>query len=351
MEPLITIRDIHVSFPVGKTGILGRPKAFVQAVAGVSLDVLKGEILGLVGESGSGKTTLGRAILRLVEPTGGSVVFHHDDRQIDLGELKTKDLSRVWRHMQMVFQDPFGSLNPRMTVREIIAEPMVANRLGTAKEILERVEEIAETCGLEKEQLRRYPHAFSGGQRQRIAIARALVMMPRFVVCDEPVSALDVSIQAQILNLLRELQARLGLTYLFIAHDLATVAYVCDRVAVMYLGQIVELADTTKLYYTPKHPYTEALMSSIPDADPSRQMDPVLLSGERPSPANPPPGCRFHTRCRYADQTCRTTVPEFREIEPGHFVSCHFAETLELRGALTQRSVTSPAAPDNRPAK
>jgi oligopeptide/dipeptide ABC transporter ATP-binding protein len=351
MEPLITIRDVHVSFPVGKAGILGRPKAFVQAVAGVSLDVLKGEILGLVGESGSGKTTLGRAILRLVEPTEGSVVFHHDDRPIDLGELKTKDLSRVWRHMQMVFQDPFASLNPRMTVREIIAEPMVANRLGTAKEILERVEEIAETCGLEKEQLRRYPHAFSGGQRQRIAIARALVMMPRFVVCDEPVSALDVSIQAQILNLLRELQASLGLTYLFIAHDLATVAYVCDRVAVMYLGQIVELADTTKLYYTPKHPYTEALMSAIPDADPSRRMDPVLLSGERPSPANPPPGCRFHTRCRYADQTCRTTRPEFREIEPGHFVSCHFAETLELRGALTQHSANIPAAPDNRPAE
>ncbi len=351
MEPLLTIRDLHVSFPVGKAGILGRPKAFVQAVAGVSLDVLKGETLGLVGESGSGKTTLGRAILRLVEPTGGDVVFHHDDRPINLGELQTKDLSRVWRHMQMVFQDPFASLNPRMTVREIIAEPMVANRLGNGKEILKRVEEIAETCGLEKEQLRRYPHAFSGGQRQRIAIARALVMMPRFIVCDEPVSALDVSIQAQILNLLKELQGGLGLTYLFIAHDLATVAYICDRVAVMYLGQIVELADTTKLYYTPKHPYTEALMSAIPDADPSRPMNPVLLSGERPSPANPPPGCRFHTRCRYADSTCRTTVPAFREIQPGHFVSCHYAETLELKGALTQHSGNSPAAPDNRRAK
>ncbi len=351
MEPLITIRDIHVSFPVGKTGFLGRPKAFVQAVAGVSLDVLKGETLGLVGESGSGKTTLGHAILRLVAPTEGTVVFHHDDRLIDVGELQTKDLSRIWRHMQMVFQDPFASLNPRMTVLEIIAEPMVANRLGTGKEILKRVEEITETCGLEKEQLRRYPHAFSGGQRQRIAIARALVMMPRFIVCDEPVSALDVSIQAQILNLLKELQDRFGLTYLFIAHDLATVAYICDRVAVMYLGQIVELADTTKLYYTPKHPYTEALMSAIPDADPNRPMSPVLLSGERPNPANPPPGCRFHTRCRYADQTCRTTQPALREIEPGHFVSCHFAETLELRGALTQRSGNSPAAPDNRPAK
>jgi ABC-type oligopeptide transport system ATPase subunit len=228
MESLITIRDIHVSFPVGKAGILGRPKAFVQAVAGVSLDILKGETLGLVGESGSGKTTLGHAILRLVAPTEGTVVFHHDDRLIDVGELQTKDLSRIWRHMQMVFQDPFASLNPRMTVLEIIAEPMVANRLGTGKEILKRVEEIAETCGLEKEQLRRYPHAFSGGQRQRIAIARALVMMPRFIVCDEPVSALDVSIQAQILNLLKELQDRFGLTYLFIAHDLATVAVRSD---------------------------------------------------------------------------------------------------------------------------
>ena len=351
MEPLITIRDIHVSFPVGKTGILGRPKAFVQAVAGVSLDVLKGETLGLVGESGSGKTTLGHAILRLVAPTEGNVVFHHDDDLIDIGELKTKDLSRIWRHMQMVFQDPFASLNPRMTVLEIIAEPMVANRLGTGKEILKRVEEIAETCGLEKEQLRRYPHAFSGGQRQRIAIARALVMMPRFIVCDEPVSALAVSIQAQILNLLKELQDRLGLTYLFIAHDLATVAYICDRVAVMYLGQIVELADTAKLYYTPKHPYTEALMSAIPDADPNRPMSPLLLSGERPNPANPPPGCRFHTRCRYADQTCRTTQPVLHEVEPGHFVSCHHAETLELKGALTQHSGNSPTDPDGGRAK
>ncbi len=348
MEPLITIRDLQVSFPVGKTGILGRPKAYLQAVAGVSLDIQKGETLGLVGESGSGKTTLGRAILRLQEPTAGDVVFNIDDRHISLGELQTKDLRRVWRHMQMVFQDPYASLNPRMTVREIIAEPLMVHRQGTNKEILKRVEEIAEMCGLQRGQLRRYPHAFSGGQRQRIAIARALALMPEFIVCDEPVSALDVSIQAQVLNLLKELQGKLGLTYLFIAHDLATVAYICDRVAVLYLGQIVELADTTKLYYTPKHPYTEALMSAIPDIDPDQQMTPVLLSGERPNPADPPPGCRFHTRCRYADETCRTKVPALREIEPGHFVSCHYAETLELTGALTQHSGNSPAAPDNR---
>ena len=348
MEPLITIRDLEVSFPVGKTGIFGRPKAYLQAVAGVSLDIHKGETLGLVGESGSGKTTLGRAILHLQKPTAGDVVFNIDDRRISLGELNTKDLRGVWRHMQMVFQDPYASLNPRMTVREIIAEPLMVHRQGTSKEILKRVEEIAEMCGLQRAQLRRYPHAFSGGQRQRIAIARALALMPEFIVCDEPVSALDVSIQAQVLNLLKELQGKLGLTYLFIAHDLATVAYICDRVAVLYLGQIVELADTAKLYYTPKHPYTEALMSAIPDIDPDRQMTPVLLSGERPNPADPPPGCRFHTRCRYADETCRTTQPALREIESGHFVSCHYAETLELKGALVQRSASDPAAPDNR---
>ncbi len=348
MEPLITIRDLQVSFPVGKAGIFGRPKAYLQAVAGVSLDIRKGETLGLVGESGSGKTTLGRALLRLQEPTGGNVVFNHDDRHISLGELKTKDLRRVWRHMQMVFQDPYASLNPRMTVREIIAEPLMVHRQGTSKEILSKVEEIAELCGLQREQLRRYPHAFSGGQRQRIAIARALALMPKFIVCDEPVSALDVSIQAQILNLLKELQKKLGLTYLFIAHDLATVDYICDRVAVMYLGQIVELADTEKLYYTPRHPYTEALMSAIPDIDTDRQMTPVLLSGERPNPANPPSGCRFHTRCRYADQTCQTTQPPLRDIGSGHFVACHYAETLELKGALEQNSEDSPTAPDNQ---
>ena len=349
MKPLITIRDLNVSFPVGKVGILGRPKSYLQAVAGISLDIRKGETLGLVGESGSGKTTMGRAILRLQEPTGGNVVFHHDDHHISLGELNTKDLRGVWRHMQMVFQDPYASLNPRMTVREIIAEPLMVNHQGSSKEILNQVEDVAEMCGLQREQLGRYPHAFSGGQRQRIAIARALALMPEFIVCDEPVSALDVSIQAQILNLLKELQRKLNLTYLFIAHDLATVAYICDRVAVMYLGQIVELADTTKLYYTPKHPYTEALMSAIPDIDPDQKMTPVLLSGERPNPADPPSGCRFHTRCRYADETCRTTQPALRDIGSGHFVSCHYAETLELTGALEQNPGSNPAAPNNQP--
>ncbi len=349
MESLITINDLRVSFPVGKAGFFGRPKAYLQAVAGVSLDIRQGETLGLVGESGSGKTTLGRAILHLQEPSGGAVIFHHENSHISLGNLNTKDLRQVWRHMQMVFQDPYASLNPRMTVREIIAEPLMANKQGTSKEILSKVEEIAELCGLQREQLRRYPHAFSGGQRQRIAIARALALMPKFIVCDEPVSALDVSIQAQILNLLKELQRKLNLTYLFIAHDLATVDYICDRVAVMYLGQIVELADTTKLYYTPKHPYTEALMSAIPDIDPDRQMAPVLLSGERPNPANPPPGCRFHTRCQYADDMCKTTQPELRDTGNGHFVSCHHAESFKLAGALEQNPASNPSPPDNQP--
>jgi peptide/nickel transport system ATP-binding protein len=334
MEPLIKISDLEVSFPVGKAGFLRQPKAYLQAVAGVSLDIVKGETLGLVGESGSGKTTLGRAILRLQEPTGGKAEIHLDNKYISLGALNTKDLRQLWRHMQMVFQDPYASLNPRMTVREIIAEPLIVNKMGNSKDVLAKVEEVAGMCGLQREQLGRYPHAFSGGQRQRIAIARALVLMPKFIVCDEPVSALDVSIQAQILNLLKELQDRLGLTYLFIAHDLATVAYICDRVAVMYLGQIVELAKTSDLYYSPRHPYTEALMSAIPDIDPDRQMDPVLLTGERPNPADPPSGCRFHTRCRYAEESCRTKIPELREIKPGHFVSCDLSEKLKLAGAV-----------------
>jgi len=334
MEPLIKVSDLEVSFAVGKSGFLGRKKKYLQAVAGVSLDINKGETLGLVGESGSGKTTLGRAILHLQEPTGGEVDFHLDDQYVSLGNLKTKELREVWRHMQMVFQDPYASLNPRMTVREIIAEPLTVHNQGNSKEVLAKVEEIAEMCGLQRDQLRRYPHAFSGGQRQRIAIARALALMPEFIVCDEPVSALDVSIQAQILNLLKELQNKLGLTYLFIAHDLATVAYICDRVAVMYLGQIVELAKTSDLYYSPCHPYTEALMSAIPDIDPDLQMEPVLLTGERPNPANPPSGCRFHTRCRYAEESCRTKIPELREIIPGHFVSCDLSEKLKLEGAV-----------------
>ena len=334
MEPLIKIRDLDVIFPIGKSGFFGRPAAHLQAVSGISLDIHKCETLGLVGESGSGKTTLGRAILNLIRPTGGKVELLLDGEYVDLGNLNTKGLRKIWRHMQMVFQDPYASLNPRMTVQEIIAEPLVVNRNGNKNDILEKVEKVAEMCGLQRNQLGRYPHAFSGGQRQRIAIARALVLMPQFIVSDEPVSALDVSIQAQILNLFKELQDKLGLAYLFIAHDLATVINVCDRVAVMYLGQIVELTETERIFYSPKHPYTEALMSAIPDIDPDRKMNPVLSSGERPNPANPPSGCRFHTRCRYVEQYCKEAQPKLSEIVPGHFVACHRSESLTLNGAI-----------------
>lgn len=334
MEPLIKIRDLDVTFPIGKSGFFGKPAAYLQAVSGVSLDIHKSETLGLVGESGSGKTTLGRAILQLIKPTGGKVELHLDGGYVDLGKLNTKELRKMWHHMQMVFQDPYASLNPRMTVREIIGEPLVVKRNGNKNDILEKVEKVAKMCGLQRDQLGRYPHAFSGGQRQRIAIARALVLMPQFIVSDEPVSALDVSIQAQILNLFKELQDKLGLAYLFIAHDLATVIYVCDRVAVMYLGQIVELTETERIFYSPKHPYTEALMSAIPDIDPDRKMNPVLSSGERPNPANPPSGCRFHTRCCYVEQYCKEAQPKLSEIVPGHFVACHRSESLNLKGAI-----------------
>jgi oligopeptide/dipeptide ABC transporter ATP-binding protein len=343
MEPLLEIRDLAVHYPAGRRGLLGQARPVVRAVDGASLEVARGETLGLVGESGSGKTTLGRAALRAVRPTGGEVRFHpKGEPPVDLGRLEGRALRRVWRHMQLIFQDPYASLNPRMTVRDIIGEPLIANRLARGRQLEELIAGVARRCGLGAEQLGRYPHAFSGGQRQRIAIARALAQPPQFVVCDEPVSALDVSIQAQILNLLKELQRDFGLTYLFIAHDLTAVAYVSDRVAVMYLGQIVEQAPTRELYYAPKHPYTEALMSAIPAADPDQPMRPVLLKGERPDPANPPAGCRFHTRCRYADARCRSEVPALRPVAPGHLAACHYAERLQLQGALEQAAADRP---------
>ena len=336
MNSLLTISDLKVYFPYGKTGWFGKPAGYVKAVDGVSFEIRRGETLGLVGESGSGKTTLGRAVLRALEPTGGEITYHRDGASIDIMGLDRGALRKMWRHMQMIFQDPYSSLNPRMTVRDVLSEPLIANKLAKGAELKQRVIDIARRCGLNIEHLSRYPHAFSGGQRQRIAIARALVMHPEFIVCDEPVSALDVSIQAQILNLLKDLQQQLNLTFLFIAHDLAAVAYICDRVAVMYLGQIVEVAPTEALYYSPRHPYTEALMSAIPEADPSQTMKPLLLEGERPSPANPPAGCRFHTRCRYAMQICRESQPPLQEGAAGHFVACHPAGDLTLQGALEQ---------------
>lgn len=334
MSRLLRVTDVKVHFPVGKKDFLGRKHSYVKAVDGVSFDIERGETLGLVGESGSGKTTLGRAILRALEPTHGEIAYEQDGKTIDIRSLNRRGLREVWRNMQMIFQDPYASLNPRMTVRDIISEPLIANKLAKGKDLNDRVVDMADRCGLNTDHLSRFPHAFSGGQRQRIAIARALVLHPEFIVCDEAVSALDVSIQAQILNLLKDLQVQLNLTYLFIAHDLAAVAYACDRVAVMYLGQVVEIAPTEDLYYAPQHPYTEALMSAIPEADPSQIMKPVFLSGERPSPTNPPEGCRFHTRCQYATQACQTQVPALREIRKDHFVACLHAEKMTLKGAL-----------------
>ncbi|MCC6195295.1 MAG: ABC transporter ATP-binding protein, partial [Burkholderiales bacterium] len=333
---LISIEGLEVHFPIRSGATFGRTTGYVRAVDGVNLDIHRGETLGLVGESGSGKTTLGRAVLRVVEPTGGRVRARVGGGDVDMRTVDRTGLRRLWRHMQLIFQDPYASLNPRMTVREIIGESLLIRGIAKGAALEQHVVDIARRCGLDAEHLGRYPHAFSGGQRQRISIARALAMQPEFIVCDEPISALDVSIQAQILALLKTLQADLGLTYLFIAHDLAAVAYACDRVAVMYLGQIVELADTQALYYTPKHPYTEALMSAIPVPDPDAGLHPVLLTGERPDPSNPPPGCRFHTRCRYADAKCRTEMPTLAAIAEGHRVACHHAANLSLVGAREQ---------------
>ena len=331
---LLEVKNLKKYFPL-RQGFLGRGGGTVKAVDGISLHILQGETLGLVGESGSGKTTAGRTILRAFDPTDGEIVFHLQDGPArDIAKLEARELRAFRRHAQMIFQDPYSSLNPRMTVRDIIAEPLVAGGVATGDEVDERVRETAHHCQLNLEHLRRYPHAFSGGQRQRIGIARALVVQPQFVVCDEPVSALDVSIQAQILNLLMEMQKELGLTYLFVAHDLSVVEHVSDRVAVMYLGRLVEVAPTADLFYRPLHPYTEALMSAIPALDPDEVMKPVILEGEIPSPANPPSGCPFHPRCPYAQAVCKDDVPVWKEYQPGHFAACHFTDQLELKGAI-----------------
>ena len=332
---LLEVKNLRKYFPL-RQGFLGRGAGTVKAVDGISLHILQGETLGLVGESGSGKTTAGRTILRAFNPTEGEIIFHlQAGPPVDLAKLEPAELRAFRRHAQMIFQDPYSSLNPRMTVRDIIAEPLVAGGVAKGEEVDERVRETARRCQLSLEHLRRYPHAFSGGQRQRIGIARALVVQPQFVVCDEPVSALDVSIQAQILNLLMDMQKEFGLTYLFVAHDLSVVEHVSDRVAVMYLGRLVEVAPTAALFYQPLHPYTEALMSAIPALDPDEVMKPVILEGEIPSPANPPPGCHFHPRCPYAQAVCKTDTPEWKEYRPGHFAACHFAGQLSLKGAVT----------------
>ncbi|MBO8128404.1 MAG: dipeptide ABC transporter ATP-binding protein [Peptococcaceae bacterium] len=317
-EPLLKVEELRKYFPIQK-GIIPHTAAQVRAVDGVSLQVYEGEILGLVGESGCGKSTFGRLIVRLLEPTGGKIIF----RGKDITHLSQTELRPLRRQMQMVFQDPYASLNPRMTVGDIVAEPMVINNLACGKELRDRVRSLLETVGLSSYHAGKYPHEFSGGQRQRIGIARALSVNPRLVICDEPVSALDVSIQAQVINLLEDLQKDFGLTLIFISHDLSVVKHISNRVAVMYLGKIVELADYRSLYSDPQHPYTRALLSAIPVPKPNSRKNRVILSGDVPSPINPPTGCRFHTRCPERKQICREQAPELKDIGAGHYVSCH----------------------------
>jgi oligopeptide/dipeptide ABC transporter ATP-binding protein len=320
--PLLEVRDLVKRFPVRRT-LFARPSAWVQAVDGVSLDLYPGETLALVGESGSGKTTLGRLVLRLLDPTSGTIRFDGSD----FLALKPRDLRRARRHIQVIFQDPYGSLNPRMTVGAIVREPLDIHKVGkTRAEREATVDALLQRVGLDPGMKRRYPHAFSGGQRQRIGIARAMALRPRLIVADEPVSALDVSVQAQVLNLMLDLQQEVGCAYLFIAHDLAIVERFADRVAVMYLGRIVESGPTRDLFSDPRHPYTRALLQAIPVPDPDRVRDVPVVEGDPPSPTDPPPGCRFHPRCPIAVEVCRRDDPALRQMAPGHLAACHLAE-------------------------
>jgi peptide/nickel transport system ATP-binding protein len=329
---LLDVVELRKFFPIRK-GLLLRTVGEVRAVDGVSFQIKKGETLSLVGESGCGKTTVSRCIVRALRPTGGAIRFRAGDAgPVDIAQVPKRDLKRVRRHMQMIFQDPFSSLNPRMMIGDIISEPLLVNGMRSRAERRDRVRELLDLVQLPAAYMNRFPHACSGGQRQRIGIARALALNPSLIVADEPVSALDVSVQAQIVNLLLELQDRLGLSYLFVAHDLSVVKHVSDRVAVMYVGKIVEIATTMSLFTRPRHPYTEALLSAVPKPDPRLRAQRIILQGEVADPAHPPGGCYFHPRCPYAIERCRTEAPALAELAPGHVASCHRAAELTLKG-------------------
>jgi peptide/nickel transport system ATP-binding protein len=336
-EALLEITDLRKHYPL-RSGFFSRTHGYIKSVDSVTLTIYRGETLGLVGESGCGKTTLGRATIQAVRPTSGQVLYHRPDSPAtDLTRLSRRELKPIRKNMQYIFQDPYTSLNPRMTLLDIVGEPLDIHQAAKGDARRQRVGELLDMVGLRREYMLRYPHAFSGGQRQRIGIARALALNPEFIVCDEPVSALDVSIQAQILNLLQDLQAQFHLTYLFVAHDLSVVEHISDRVAVMYVGKMVELAKTDDLFARPRHPYSESLLSAVPRPDPRDRTRRIILTGDVPSAANPPPGCPFHPRCRYAQDICKREAPPLREVSPQHFASCHFADELELQGCLPAR--------------
>ena len=337
-DVLLEVSNLRKYFPM-LSGILRKKVGDVKAVDDVSFQIHKGETLGLVGESGSGKTTIARSILRAIDPTSGKIILYGDDAPVDLATLRGRELRLIRRRMQMIFQDPYASLNPRMTVFELVAEPLVNLKIGTPAEQKDRVAELLKVVGLDPRFMSRYPHAFSGGQRQRIGIARALVLNPDLVVCDEPVSALDVSIQAQVLNLVKKLQHEFDLTYLFIAHDLSVVKHLCDRVCVLYVGKIVEIGETRSIFRTPKHPYVEALLSAVPRPDPRYKVDFMVSYGEPADPARRPSGCSFHPRCPYAQDICRTEEPRLVRVDGGdsgmngaRWSACHFADQLDLNG-------------------